>query len=193
MEDDEVFEGGGDWAVGASVPIDEDRKHEFKASVPKDAEIERQLVAFANERGGRLYLGVTDEGLVKGLKLTRKGRDALRLKIDGIVKRTQSEKADSTLEGVVRMRFEPKEAVKTQDGAVRCVAIVTVKEGCRRVIATADGKIYRRLSGSVQELTGNLQAADELRRLRSRQRKQDQIRLRIAAGASLSSPSDSYS
>ena len=90
------------------------------------------------------------------------------------------------------MRFEPK-AVETQDGVVRCVAIVTVKEGCRRVIATADGKIYRRLSGSVQDLTGNLQAADELRRLRSRQRKQDQIRLRIAAGASLSSPSESYS
>ena len=54
-------------------------------------------------------------------------------------------------------------------------------------------QIYRRLSGSVQDLTGNLQAADELRRLRSRQRKQDQIRLRIAAGASLSSPSESYS
>ena len=193
VEDDEVFEGAGDWAVGATLPHDEDRKHEFKESVPPNAEIERQLVAFANERGGRLYLGVTDEGHVKGLRLERGDRDALRLRIDGIVKRTQSEKADSTLEGVVRMRFEPKEAVKTQDGAVRCVAIVTVKEGCRRVIATADGKIYRRLSGSVQELTGNLQAADELRRLRSRQRKQDQIRLRIAAGASLSSPSESYS
>ena len=192
VEDDEVFEGAGDWAVGASVPIDEDRKHEFKAGVPRDAEIERQLVAFANERGGRLYLGVTDEGHVKGLRLDRGDRDALRLRIDGIVKRTQSEKADSTLASVVRMRFEPK-AVETQDGVVRCVAIVTVKEGCRRVIATADGKIYRRLSGSVQDLTGNLQAADELRRLRSRQRKQDHIRLRIAAGASLSSPSESYS
>ena len=183
VEDDEVFEGAGDWAVGASVPIDEDRKHEFKAGVPKDAEIERQLVAFANERGGRLYLGVTDEGCVKGLRLTRGDRDALRLRIDGIVKRTQSEKADSTLESVVRMRFVPKEAPR--------VAIVTVKEGCRRVIATANGKIYRRLSGSVQELS--LQAADQLRRQRRGQRQTEQIRRQIAAGASLSSPSESYS
>ena len=183
VEDDEVFEGAGDWAVGASVPIDEDRKHEFKAGVPKDAEIERQLVAFANERGGRLYLGVTDEGCVKGLQLSRGDRDALRLRIDGIVKRTQSEKADSTLESVVRMRFVPKEAPR--------VAIVTVKEGCRRVIATANGKIYRRLSGSVQELS--LQAADQLRRQRRGQRQTEQIRRQIAAGASLSSPSESYS
>ena len=29
----------------------------------------------ANERGGRLYLGVTDEGHVKGLQLTRGDRD----------------------------------------------------------------------------------------------------------------------
>jgi len=183
VEDEEVFEGAGDWAVGASVPIDEDRKHEFKAGVPKDAEIERQLVAFANERGGRLYLGVTDEGCVKGLQLSRGDRDALRLRIDGIVKRTQSEKADSTLESVVRMRFVPKEAPR--------VAIVTVKEGCRRVIATANGKIYRRLSGSVQELS--LQAADQLRRQRRGQRQTEQIRRQIAAGASLSSPSESYS
>ena len=124
VEDDEVFEGAGDWAVGASVPIDEDRKHEFKAGVPRDAEIERQLVAFANERGGRLYLGVTDEGRVKGLRLDRGDRDALRLRIDGIVKRTQSEKADSTLASVVRMRFEPK-----QDGVVRASPS---KEGDRR-------------------------------------------------------------
>ena len=88
----------------------------FKAGAAR-AEIERQLVALA-KRGGRLYLGVTDEGHVKGPKLTR-GRDALRLCIDGIVKRTQSEKADSTLASVVRMRFEPK-AVELQDGAVRC-------------------------------------------------------------------------
>ena len=183
VEDDEVFEGAGDWAVGALVPHDEDRKHEFKAGVPKDAEIERQLVAFANERGGRLYLGVTDDGCVKGLRLTRGERDALRLRIDGIVKRTQSEKADSTLESVVRMRFVPKEAPR--------VAIVTVKEGCRRVIATANGKIYRRLSGSVQELS--LQAADQLRRQRRSERQREQIRRQIAAGASLSSPSESYS
>lgn len=183
VEDDEGFEGAGDWAVGASVPIDEDRKHEFKAGVPKDAEIERQLVAFANERGGRLYLGVTDEGHVKGLRLERGDRDALRLRIDGIVKRTQSEKADSTLESVVRMRFVPKEAPR--------VAIVTVKEGCRRVIATANGKIYRRLSGSVQELS--LLAADQLRRQRRSERQREQIRRQIAAGASLSSPSESYS
>ena len=81
------------------------------------------------------------------------------------------------------MRFVPKEAPR--------VAIVTVKEGCRRVIATADGKIYRRLSGSVQELS--LQAADQLRRQRRGQRQTEQIRRQIAAGASLSSPSESYS
>ena len=53
--------GGG--RVGADRRGSEAR---VQGAVPKDAEIERQLVAFANERGGRLYLGVTDDGLRQG-------------------------------------------------------------------------------------------------------------------------------
>ena len=159
--------------------------NEFKAGVPKDAEIER-FARRVRERSRRPPLPRRDRRRPRQgtcSSPTRGDRDALRLRIDGIVKRTQSEKADSTLEAVVRMRFVPKEAPR--------VAIVTVKEGCRRVIATANGKIYRRLSGSVQELS--LQAADQLRRQRRGQRRQDHIRRQIAAGASLSSPSESYS
>ena len=45
-------------------------KVEFKESFDKS--LAREMVAFANSEGGRIFLGVTDEGKIKGIKITNK-------------------------------------------------------------------------------------------------------------------------
>ena len=48
----------------------EDYKTEFKEEVYK--KIDREIVAFANSSGGYIYIGVTDDGKVKGINITNK-------------------------------------------------------------------------------------------------------------------------
>ena len=42
---------------------------EFKEGVNG---IEKEIVAFANSNGGRIFLGIDDKGKVKGVKITNK-------------------------------------------------------------------------------------------------------------------------
>lgn len=48
----------------------EGHKIEFKESLDKS--FARELAAFANSEGGRIFLGVTDKGKIKGIKITNK-------------------------------------------------------------------------------------------------------------------------
>ena len=48
----------------------EDHKTEFKEEVYK--KLDREIVAFANSSGGKIYIGITDEGKVKGVSITNK-------------------------------------------------------------------------------------------------------------------------
>ena len=41
---------------------------EFKTKVPRPERIAKEVIAFANTRGGRLLLGVDDDGTVKGVR-----------------------------------------------------------------------------------------------------------------------------
>lgn len=51
---------------------------EFKRKVPRPERIAKELIAFANTRGGQLLLGVTDEGEVVGLRDVEEEEFALR-------------------------------------------------------------------------------------------------------------------
>ena len=42
-------------------------KIEFKESI---SGLEKELAAFANASGGKIFLGVTDDGKIKGIKIT---------------------------------------------------------------------------------------------------------------------------
>jgi ATP-dependent DNA helicase RecG len=46
----------------------ESYKIEFKESLT--SEIARELTAFANSAGGRIFLGISDNGNIKGIKIT---------------------------------------------------------------------------------------------------------------------------
>ena len=48
----------------------EDYKTEFKEKADKN--LDREIVAFANSSGGDIYVGITDQGEVKGINITNK-------------------------------------------------------------------------------------------------------------------------
>ena len=48
----------------------EDYKTEFKERADKN--LDREIVAFANSSGGKIYIGITDEGKIKGVSITNK-------------------------------------------------------------------------------------------------------------------------
>lgn len=51
---------------------------EFKRRVPRPERIAKEIIAFANTRGGQLLLGVDDDGTVKGLRDAGEEEFALR-------------------------------------------------------------------------------------------------------------------
>ena len=48
----------------------ETHKIEFKEKIDKS--LDKEIVAFANSSGGQIYIGITDEGKVKGINITNK-------------------------------------------------------------------------------------------------------------------------
>ena len=50
------------------VQLGEGLTLEFKTRVPKPERIAKEVIAFANTIGGRLLLGVDDDGTVKGVR-----------------------------------------------------------------------------------------------------------------------------
>ena len=58
----------------------EDYKTEFKEKVDKT--LRREMVAFANSSGGQIYIGITEEGKVKGINIT----NGLKSRIKNIAK-----------------------------------------------------------------------------------------------------------
>ena len=73
------------WLRAALISL-EDERTEFKEEVPKQArDLAHELAALA-PRGGRLFLGVTDSGELKGLQLTDASTvDKYLLRLNGIV------------------------------------------------------------------------------------------------------------
>ena len=66
------------YRVGAEIERDEDRCHEFKASLPsRPHDLEKYINAFANCKGGKLLVGVADDGSVRGVRFGRAHRDEL--------------------------------------------------------------------------------------------------------------------
>ena len=55
---------------------------EFKRKVPRPARIAKELIAFANTSGGRLLLGVDDDGSVVGLRDVEEEEFVLRRALD---------------------------------------------------------------------------------------------------------------
>lgn len=75
--------------MNQEVNIYEDHFNEFKQYCKKiDPNIiTKYICAFLNVRGGTLFLGINDQGLVKGIHMVRKKRDEFILEIDQLLKK----------------------------------------------------------------------------------------------------------
>ena len=75
--------------MNQEVDIFEDHFNEFKQYFKKiDTNmITKYICAFLNVRGGVLYLGINDAGIVKGIHLIRKKRDDFQLELDQNLKK----------------------------------------------------------------------------------------------------------
>ena len=104
----------------------ENYKIEFKEDVYK--KLDREIVAFANASGGYIYLGVTDNGEIKGINITSK----LKSQIDDIAK-----------------NCDPKISIVFQELKKEKNLIVRVEEGKKKPYRCSSGFYIR--SGSVSQ------------------------------------------
>jgi len=103
-------------------------KIEFKESL---STIDRELVAFANASGGRVFLGVTDDKRVKGITITNK----LKSQIQDIATKCQP---------AITLSFEE---LQSQN-----VLIINVREGDDKPYQCSSG-FYIRIGSNSQKLT----------------------------------------
>lgn len=78
------------YIYGEGVGMDEDLQHEFKGGFTGGVHkailniAPRYIVAFLNASGGTLYFGITNDGVVHGVKLSRADKDSINLAKDSI-------------------------------------------------------------------------------------------------------------
>lgn len=46
----------------------ENKTIEFKEKLPKNESIIKSIISFSNTSGGKLIIGISDDGLIKGIK-----------------------------------------------------------------------------------------------------------------------------
>lgn len=56
---------------------------EFKRRTPQPDRLAKEVIAFANARGGKIFVGVDDDGTIRGVKDAEEERFALRQALDG--------------------------------------------------------------------------------------------------------------
>ena len=99
---------------------------EFKESFSNS--IAREICAFANANGGKILLGITDDGEIKGISIT----NSLKSRIQDIARNL-----DPPLDVTIR--------------SVGNVAVIDIPEGINRPYST-NGKFYLRYGANSQQL-----------------------------------------
>ncbi|MCP3063702.1 ATP-binding protein [Myxococcus sp. K38C18041901] len=152
--------------VTAELRSGENEFVEFKPFVEakdqtKEAELVKTVVAFSNTQGGRLYVGVDDNGVPQGLselkKMTKRTEDNVEIHLKSAIDR---------LHHLLRTNIKliPQYDVEVHDKEGRPVIIVNVKRGDHPPYATAQNEYFVRHGSSSMR-----PEPDELRRLLSRE------------------------
>ena len=106
----------------------EDYKTEFKEEIYK--KLDREIVAFANASGGKIYIGITDEGKIKGINITNKVKNQIK---------------------DIAKNCDPKVSISFQEMKKEKVLIVKVEEGNEKPHRCSSG-FYIRSGASSQKL-----------------------------------------
>ena len=128
----------------------EDGRAEFKEVVlgdrgvrsPNTEDMAGEMVAFANAEGGAIFLGVDDDGIVRGLADDRVGE------VETWAIHVASNNCDPPIRPALR-----KERVPGPDGSERLVILVEVRRGLY-VHGTSGGRHYVRVGSTKQPLKG---------------------------------------
>ena len=122
----------------------EDTKTQFKENITNPKQLTEEFVAFSNSLGGKLILGVTDEGIVKGLN----SDDIRRL--------------NQMISNVASQHVKPPIHPLTEisDYEAEKILVITIPYGNNKPYCTNDGKYITR-SGADKRMISN----DEMQRL----------------------------
>lgn len=126
------------------VTLGEGISLEFKRRVPRDARIAKEVIALANTQGGRILVGVDDDGTITGLD--------------------DSSEQEFMLRRAVRRRTHPEVEIRTERVVVaprRDVILVTVPESTQKPHhlvdqgdPSGDGTAYVRVKDMSVEASG---------------------------------------
>ena len=103
-------------------------KIEFKESL---SNLEKELVAFANSSGGRIFLGITDDCKIKGIHITNKLKSRIQ-----------------------DMANNCKPGIKIRIEDFNCILIINVHEGDDKPYECSSG-FYKRIGPNSQKLARN--------------------------------------
>ena len=139
-----------DEEIRKQLEVGEDARAEFKevdlgergVRSPNTEEMAGEMVAFANAEGGVIFVGVDDDGIVKGIPTARSG-DVERWIIN-----VATNNCDPPIRPILR-----KDQLVDLSGAQRLVIQVEVKRGLY-VHGTGGGRHYVRVGSTKQLLTG---------------------------------------
>jgi len=123
----------------------EDSKHQFKANVTNEVSLAQEMVAFSNSGGGKILIGVGDDGTFSGLTF-----DDMR-RLNQLVSNAASQH--------VRPPINPiSENIVTPDGLVM---IISVPDGISKPYMDKDGVIWVKSGADKRKATSR----EELQRL----------------------------
>lgn len=146
------------------IEFEEDGQSEFKAlqNTKKLIEIiakycREYLNAFINTRGGHLWLGIEDDGSVKGLMISRHDKDSIRLVVDASVNQMVPQ-IDAEMHRTVFIPVEngpPPDATKKD--AQRYVIVASILSGGAPLYFTSFNhqSAYVRRDGSIVKLSAD--------------------------------------
>ena len=124
----------------------EDSQHQFKEDIRNGDSLAAEMVAFSNSRGGQIFIGVTNKGMLSGLSSTDVDR------INQIISNAASQHIRSPI------------AVHTENIMVeanRIIIIVTVPEGIDKPYFDNQGVIWLKSGADKRRINSK----EELRRL----------------------------
>ena len=109
----------------------EDYKTEFKENVDKN--LDKEIIAFANSSGGHIYIGITDEGKVKGINITNR----LKSQIQDIANNCDS-KVDISFQEIKKEKVLIVEVKDSRDKPHKCSSGFYIRSGSSSPKLTRD-------------------------------------------------------
>ena len=155
----------GPWVFGKKTPLSEDHMTEFKH--PKRGKLPnihplwnrlaKVLNAFLNTKGGTVYIGVQDNGTIRGLKLDAlKDEDRVRLRVDNIVNNFKPQ-IDARH---FHVEFLPVARTERRSSIVK----ISLQKGVEPLY-TYNGRAWQRMSASNCQMTREMMNSRRNRRV----------------------------